>query len=78
MDWDLELAKTFVATHARVIDRRRLGVVLGESDEPTGAIAALDAYRNPDRGYGWALEPDLRSSTSQPVAAMPRLTGPHG
>jgi hypothetical protein len=26
--------------------------------------------RNPDGGYGWGLEPDLRSVTSQPVGAM--------
>ncbi len=36
-------------------------------------VAALDAYRNVDGGYGWALEPDHRSSTSQPVAAMHAL-----
>jgi hypothetical protein len=36
-------------------------------------VAALDAYRNADGGYGWALEPDHRSSTSQPVAAMHAL-----
>lgn len=33
-------------------------------------LAALDAYRNPDGGYGWGLEPDLRDSTSQPGAAL--------
>jgi hypothetical protein len=32
-------------------------------------VAALDAYRNPDGGYGWGLEPDLRSPESQPGAA---------
>lgn len=73
MDWDLEAAITFVATHARVLDRRRLGVLLGDVSESAGAVAALDAYRNADGGYGWALEPDHRSSTSQPVAAMHAL-----
>jgi hypothetical protein len=29
----------------------------------------LDAYRNPDGGCGWGLEPDLRSPESQPAAA---------
>lgn len=73
MGWDLEAAKTFVATHARVIDRRRLAVLLGDSADTEGVATALDAYRNPDGGYGWALEPDHRSSTSQPVAAMHAL-----
>lgn len=33
-------------------------------------LAALDGYRNDDGGYGWGLEPDLRSPESQPAAAM--------
>lgn len=33
-------------------------------------LAALDAYHNPDGGYAWRLEPDLRSAESQPAAAM--------
>lgn len=33
-------------------------------------MAALDAYRNPDGGFGGGLEPDLRSSESQPAAAL--------
>jgi hypothetical protein len=69
---DLDAAVSFMATHARVLERRRLSVLLGEGS-PDEARAALDAYRNPDGGYGWALEPDLRSSTSQPVAAMHAL-----
>ena len=73
MNWDLEAAVTFVATHARLLERRRMGVLLGESEGSPGVIAALDAYRNPDGGYGWALEPDHRSATSQPVAAMHAL-----
>ena len=34
------------------------------------SLAAVDAYRNPDGGYGWGLEPDLRSRTSQPGGAL--------
>ena len=36
-------------------------------------LTALDAYRTADGGYGWGLEPDLRSTTGQPVAAMHAL-----
>ena len=50
-------------------------------------LDALAAYRNPDGGYGWGLEPDLRSTTSQPGGALHALeamaeagpeTTPHG
>ncbi|MGH8775756.1 MAG: hypothetical protein ACRDWI_11460 [Jiangellaceae bacterium] len=69
MTIDLDNASAFVATHARVLERRRLDVLLGGGD-PAGPAAALAAYRNADGGYGWALEPDLRSPESQPVAAL--------
>lgn len=72
MDVDLNAAVSFVATHARILEMRRLHLLLGEGS-PDDVLAALDAYRNPDGGYGWALEPDLRSTKSQPVAAMHAL-----
>jgi hypothetical protein len=72
MSLDLDAATSFVTTHARVLERRRLRYLVGagSADE---VLLALDAHRNPDGGYGWALEPDLRSVTSQPVAAMHAL-----
>jgi hypothetical protein len=69
---DLEGAISFMTTHARVLDRRRLLFLLGDASQAS-VLAALDAYANPDGGYGWALEPDQRSVTSQPVGAMHAL-----
>ena len=65
---DLPAAAAFIATHARVLDRRRFELQNGGGDTG-GVLAALSAYRNPDGGYGWGLEPDLRSPESQPGAA---------
>jgi hypothetical protein len=65
---DLAAAGDFMATHARLLDRRRFELRNGQADV-AGALAALDGYRNPDGGYGWGLEPDLRSPESQPGAA---------
>ena len=58
-----------MATHARALDRRRFQLLAGDGD-PGAALAALDAYRNPDGGYGWGLEPDLRAVESQPGGAL--------
>lgn len=65
----------FLAAHGRLLDRRRLAAVLGEDDvarEKAGAavIWALEGYRNDDGGYGWGLEPDLRSPESQVAGAL--------
>ncbi len=69
MTIDIAGAEAFVAMHARNVDRRRLELLLGKGT-PDGVLAALDGYRNTDGGYGWGLEPDLRSRTSQPTAGM--------
>jgi hypothetical protein len=66
---DLPAAVSFMATHGRILDRRRLQLLRGESDADA-VLAALDGYRNSDGGYGWGLEPDLRSAESQPTAGM--------
>jgi hypothetical protein len=65
---NLSAASEFMAGHARVLDRRRFEL-LTERTDPSAVLAALDGYRNPDGGYGWGLEPDLRSPESQPAAA---------
>ena len=69
MTIDMDAARDFMATHARVLDRRRFELLDGGSD-PSGALAALEGYGNPDGGYGWGLEGDLRSPESQPAAAL--------
>jgi hypothetical protein len=65
-----------MATHARLLDRRRFRLSMSNLTLPqrdadrAGLLAALDGYRNADGGYGWGLEPDLRSPESQPGAAL--------
>jgi hypothetical protein len=59
----------FMQTHARLLDRRRFELLFaGGSAE--AAFAALSGYDNPDGGFGHGLEPDLRSSASQPAGAL--------
>jgi hypothetical protein len=69
MSIDLRAASAFMTTHARLLDRQRFRLLLGES-APSGVLAALEAYRNADGGYGWGLEPDLRAAESQPGGAL--------
>ncbi|MGH2895957.1 MAG: hypothetical protein ACRDPM_22185, partial [Solirubrobacteraceae bacterium] len=67
---DAAAAQAFIDTHARLLDRRRHALMIGNGDgDPAATLAALEAYRNRDGGYGWGLEPDLRSHESQPAAA---------
>lgn len=66
---DLTALETFTNTHARLLDRHRLRLLLGDGDEQA-TLAALLAYRNPDGGFGNGLEPDLRAAESQPSAAL--------
>ncbi|MEV0233625.1 hypothetical protein [Nonomuraea sp. NPDC050786] len=69
MNVNLAAIPGFLAGHARVLDRRRYDLLMGDGDAAS-VLAALDAYRNPDGGYGWGLEPDLRSPESQPASAL--------
>lgn len=66
---DIAAASAFVATHARLLDRRRLDVLV-HGGPPAGLLAALAAYRNDDGGFGWGLEADLRAPSSQPAGAL--------
>jgi hypothetical protein len=66
---DLHQAREFMAANARLLDRRRFEALAGDGD-PEATLAVLGGYGNADGGFGWALHPDLRSATSQPVAAI--------
>ncbi|MGY1803266.1 hypothetical protein ACI78T_08295 [Blastococcus sp. SYSU D00922] len=72
MSVDLAAAADFLAGSARVLDRRRFDLLFGDGDAEA-VLAVVDGYRNPDGGYGWGLEPDLRSRTSQPGGALHAL-----
>jgi hypothetical protein len=65
-------AERFVYTRARLLERRRLDLLLhgGGAD---GVLAALGAYRNPDGGFGHGLEPDVRSPVSESLSTLAAL-----
>jgi hypothetical protein len=66
---DLDQIHDFIASNARLLDRRRMELAVGGGD-PEATLAVLAGYRNADGGFGWALEPDSRAPVSQPVAAL--------
>jgi hypothetical protein len=65
---DIEAAEQFLAANARVLERRRFERLL-RGGAPGPVRDAVAAYRNPDGGFGHALEPDGRGPGSQPLAA---------
>jgi hypothetical protein len=67
---DLAKASEFMRTHARVLDLRRFGIFIGDGTSPEAALGALEGYANPDGGFGYGLEPDCRSTSSQPGGAL--------
>lgn len=74
MPIDLQAARAFVASNARALDRRRFAALVDPSAVARRAVVdAVGAYRNPDGGYGWGLEPDLRAPESQPAGALHAL-----
>jgi hypothetical protein len=68
---DLHAAAQFIASHARLIDRRRFAFLAGDGS-PEAVVRALAAYRNDDDGFG-QLEPDVRAPSSQPLCALSAL-----
>jgi hypothetical protein len=69
---DVAAAERFVLANARLVDTLRLAF-LAHGAPPGPVLAALRAYQNPDGGFGHALEPDLRTPHSEPVAALHAL-----
>ena len=64
---DVNKSAQFMASSARVLDRRRCERLFGgAAAEPVRDAVA--AYRNADGGFGHALEPDIRDPASQPAA----------
>jgi hypothetical protein len=64
---DIGKAVQFLAANARVVDRRRYERLFeGGGAQPVRDAVA--AYRNPDGGFGQALEPDGRAPASQAAA----------
>lgn len=62
-------AAQFIDSTARVLERRRYDYLFGDGPKAP-VLTALEAYRNPDGGYGHALEPDGRGPGSQPVTML--------
>src|SRR3954464_751947 len=64
---DTDAAEQFLATHARILDRRRFERLFrdGEAGPVRDAVAAS---RPADGGFGHGLEPDGRCPGSQPPA----------
>jgi hypothetical protein len=69
MSADINAARAFLVSQGRLLDRHRSDLVMDIGD-PDRVLRALDAHRNPDGGYGWSIEPDLRSAGSHPAGAL--------
>jgi hypothetical protein len=69
MPIDLPAAENFIWSTARLVDRHRYALLF--KDGPAESLVeALRGYRNPDGGFGHALEPDLRCPSSQPAPTL--------
>ncbi|HEX2412289.1 MAG TPA: hypothetical protein VHJ39_14070 [Solirubrobacteraceae bacterium] len=72
MPIDTDAARRFVLANARLLDRHRLAVLL-DGAPVAPVLDALRAYRNPDGGFGHALEPDVRAPESEPSSTLHAL-----
>jgi hypothetical protein len=65
-------AEHFLWLTARVLEQRRFAYHFLDGS-PDAVETALGAYRNPDHGFGHALDPGLRGPASQPLHAVAAL-----
>lgn len=65
---DLVAAETFLREQARILDVRRFERAFGDGTDAS-VLVALRSYDNADGGYAGLLEPDLRTTRSQPQSA---------
>ena len=72
MPVDFAAAERFILANARLLDRHRVAMLLHDAPV-TPVLDALRAYRNPDGGFGHALEPDVRSPASEPSSTLHAL-----
>ena len=72
MSVDLPAAERFIYSSARLLDRHRMAVLL-HGAPINQVLSALSAYRNPDGGYGHALEPDVRGPGSETTSTLHAL-----
>jgi hypothetical protein len=66
MNKTIQRAQNHVWSTSRVLEQRRFELLFGDEGDRAASIAALEPYKTPDGGYGYALEPDGRGPTSQP------------
>ncbi|MEV6238241.1 hypothetical protein [Lentzea sp. NPDC051838] len=68
----IERARNFIWHNARTLEQRWFEHAF-DGGSADGVVQAVLAYRNDDGGYGFALEPDHRGPTSQPLHALRAL-----
>ncbi len=69
MPIDRHAAENFIWSAARLVDRHRYSMLFANGSAEL-VVEALRGYRNPDGGFGHALEPDLRCPTSQAAPTL--------
>ena len=69
MSLEINAAIQFMYASARLLDRRRLELLMGLA-APDAVVEALRPYQNADGGFGHALEPDMRAPGSEPASTL--------
>lgn len=68
----IERARNFIWHNARTLEQRWFEHAF-DGGSADAVVQAVLAYRNDDGGYGYALEPDHRGPTSQPLHVLRAL-----